>query len=1135
MEEVVDWLSRDRYSVLSLESKKRKSRFSLLQLEHGEQFLHDYGVTLSNGNALPQAGRLKCCSRSLVFEPSDVRLPLLKLCLRSVDDSPVSTRRNPDRIVVGCETAVEMQATGPFASRDSEKTGGYSRYFEFAPQHTRVEELRDSVEALRRVSLRARREGGHAEAQCLEPLTRGLAVAKFEMSQLVDFREDVVAQCRAERVTPLLRQPGVVVVTTARLYFEPAALNDVGGASVSVPFSRIISYRKARHMMRRCALEVQLGSSNKKDVLRLAFDRPIDRDSCFRALSDKRRPSSSDQEILRDASKAWRERKLDNFGYLCVLNHLADRSLHDLSQYPVFPWILADYDNFDLHDPKSFRDLSKPIGAIDDKRLRSFQERYQAMSLPPTPPRERDERQPAPPPRRASFNSANDVVVTASRMRSFVQEKFLSRLQQPFAAATSSSPPSPPQQSSAPPPLATQSSADGAEEQEQPKQDRRDAPFLYGTHYSTPGYVAFYLVRSAPEYTLCLQNGRFDAADRMFTSVPHAWSSVRSNSTDLKELIPEFYQGDGSFLTNARNVPLGTTQSGQKLGDVELAKWAKSPADFVKKMRQALESDYVSARLHLWIDLVFGYKQRGEAAAEAQNLFHPLTYEDAVEDWDTLEPRDRAAIETQIDEFGQTPTQLFQAPHPSRDAQFQDEEAERRTRLGAPSSSARPAPSLRPNSSSSSSALAGSMPSSSSQARRLSSPLDQHGVSPLNSSKLLATADHQRRGPRPVPAPEQQDPPAAAPRDDGIDNSNGVVLRNHARIEEKEEREAAAPRRRSPPPSQRRSASRVVSLEVAGRGARAHRDAITGAAFAKGVVASVSRDGALKVCSFRSGESFLVPRRSMIAPAPLSCVCLTDDARLAVTGGLDSSLSVYSVDQGAAVARVDDAHDAALSAAVVGQREIVTGALDASVKLWSVAESDSREIVAFYDHESPVSCVAASGRLVAAGAEDGRVLIWDARDDAGGPLGSAVLPDSIAAIAFEQAGSSILALSQSGHIARLALDGRHLDQGSKINADCASLAIIDSRPDKLDRAKSSLAGPYAVIGTRSGDVVVLDLPNDRRPKHLCRLNKAHNAAVNVLVPVFDDHPDDPMETFILSASEDCTVKAWSVVRDDLAV
>ena len=38
-----------------------------------------------------------------------------------------------------------------------------------------------------------------------------------------------------------------------------------------------------------------------------------------------------------------------------------------------------------------------------------------------------------------------------------------------------------------------------------------------------------------------LQNGRFDAPDRMFCSVPDSWDSVMSNPADVKELIPEFF------------------------------------------------------------------------------------------------------------------------------------------------------------------------------------------------------------------------------------------------------------------------------------------------------------------------------------------------------------------------------------------------------------------------------------------------------------------------------------------------------------------------------------------------------------------------------------------------------------------
>jgi hypothetical protein len=90
-----------------------------------------------------------------------------------------------------------------------------------------------------------------------------------------------------------------------------------------------------------------------------------------------------------------------------------------------------------------------------------------------------------------------------------------------------------------------------------PREEGLPPPFLYGTHYSTPGYVLYYLVRVAPEYMLCLQNGKFDAADRMFYSVAETWESCIHNPTDLKELVPEFFCGAGEFLMNNDDLDLG--------------------------------------------------------------------------------------------------------------------------------------------------------------------------------------------------------------------------------------------------------------------------------------------------------------------------------------------------------------------------------------------------------------------------------------------------------------------------------------------------------------------------------------------------------------------------------------------------
>ncbi|KAL3475137.1 hypothetical protein BJX99DRAFT_230303 [Aspergillus californicus] len=288
------------------------------------------------------------------------------------------------------------------------------------------------------------------------------------------------------------------------------------------------------------------------------------------------------------ATRKWVKGEISNFHYLMLINTLAGRTFNDLTQYPVFPWVIADYTSqeLDLTNPKSFRDLSKPMGCQTLEREAGFRERYQAFA----------------------------------------------------------------------------EMGDG------------DSPaFHYGTHYSSAMIVSSYLIRLQPfvKSYLLLQGGTFDHADRLFYSIGKAWESAsRGNMSDVRELIPEFFFLP-EFLVNSNKYDFGVLQNmATAIDSVELPPWAKGdPKIFIAKNREALESPHVTRNLHHWIDLVFGCKQKGEAAIEAVNVFHHLSYQGA-KDVDAIEdPVERMATIGIIHNFGQTPYQIFNRPHFQSEAQ----------------------------------------------------------------------------------------------------------------------------------------------------------------------------------------------------------------------------------------------------------------------------------------------------------------------------------------------------------------------------------------------------------------------------------------------------------------------------------
>ena len=205
----------------------------------------------------------------------------------------------------------------------------------------------------------------------------------------------------------------------------------------------------------------------------------------------------------------------------------------------------------------------------------------------------------------------------------------------------------------------------------------------YGTHYLNAGFVIGYLFRVEPFLRLhvVLHDGKFDKPDRMFNSIGHSWRSAsQGQPQEQRELVPEFYY-DHSFLQHRSGIDFGIREHTKTpVGDVRLPPWARGSAPrFVRIMRQAMESDHVSANLHKWIDLVFGVHQRPtflpgspkeSLAEEKMNVYHSLFYENSMdEERLSRHPEGRQALimaRIYRYELGQTPRQLFVRTHPVR-------------------------------------------------------------------------------------------------------------------------------------------------------------------------------------------------------------------------------------------------------------------------------------------------------------------------------------------------------------------------------------------------------------------------------------------------------------------------------------
>jgi hypothetical protein len=200
-----------------------------------------------------------------------------------------------------------------------------------------------------------------------------------ELAEIIQSSEELdSAEVLMERkVTRLLFegiQLGAFFLTARSLHYY-SLINSVPDTSFHLMFPSIITVLKYRHLHKDIGLQI---FTHDFPVVFL-FENADQRDSIFDFLLNKLKFRTAEQEIPRMGDK-WKKGEISNFEYLMFLNHVSSRSCVDVAQYPVFPWVIRNYHGqgeenleLNLNNSANYRDLGKPVGALNESRLIRYQ------------------------------------------------------------------------------------------------------------------------------------------------------------------------------------------------------------------------------------------------------------------------------------------------------------------------------------------------------------------------------------------------------------------------------------------------------------------------------------------------------------------------------------------------------------------------------------------------------------------------------------------------------------------------------------------------------------------------------------------------------------------------------------------
>ena len=379
----------------------------------------------------------------------------------------------------------------------------------------------------------------------------------------------------------------------------------------------------------------------------------------------------------------WKNNKISTFEYLMWINIYGNRSYNDVAQYPIFPWLLLNHEDekFDtlISNSNNIRDFHLPLGLMDfnekgKSRHEGYIETYKLMIYEllnqnlikikikdedcPEESNSNEKSNQNLENNKSNDKNKNNIIDNKLKNKSYKNKEFSSLVY-----------------------IKYQNIIPNCEKVFDEKHQKifdynlnldklyfnsnipyEMLPYLFGSNFNNAMYISHYLCRLFPyAFTAIeIQGIGFDCADRLFIHLQNSITSSLTEKGDLREIIPDFFTLPELFI-NMNRLNLGKKNE-ILVEDVAMPSWClDNPYYFVENYRSLLESGYLN--INSWVDLVFGYYQRGKAAQTIGNIFMPFTYDGVINfripENEIVEHRENE-FQIRFFEMGVLPTKVFE-------------------------------------------------------------------------------------------------------------------------------------------------------------------------------------------------------------------------------------------------------------------------------------------------------------------------------------------------------------------------------------------------------------------------------------------------------------------------------------------